>query len=378
MNVALISRTNCESTTVCTTYISKSVLACEHTAVMWQMLVASFVWGILVCAAKECEEAWMLQTSERLLAPLGAKGPSLQVKVEANPTMAAEGGSQGPHIHTFHAEHYLVQNQGSFSFWHLSGLNAEASKKVPVNVQIFAHYSGHNSYLNGLLVVNSDEGRQPTALEMTSEDCRWRARIGSDWHYVDGPEHLSAFRLAGDRQLRVEMLTQKEVLKVAHLYTMCKPGHHINVKVIMFSQEHVSLVQGQLSRRHATKPTVAMVSDIEQRVRDQEFLMNKSWTELGGTFGASAYLNQVNEYPSAFLKSCSAEDETKARRTCSKFLGQQDPRPDPKEIMFKEHFAQFQRIFQDCIFDVCLGGGEIAAELAAEYVRTPFGDRSAK
>ena len=30
----------------------------------------------------------------RLLAPLGAKGPSLQVKVEANPTMAAEGGSQ--------------------------------------------------------------------------------------------------------------------------------------------------------------------------------------------------------------------------------------------------------------------------------------------
>lgn len=151
-----------------------------------------------------------------------------------------------------------------------------------MNVQIFAHYSGHNSYLNGLLVVNSDEGRQPTALEMTSEDCRWRARIGSDWHYVDGPEHLSAFRLAGDRQLRVEMLTQKEVLKVAHLYTMCKPGHHINVKVIMFSQEHVSLVQGQLSRRHATKPTVAMVSDIEQRVRDQEFLMNKSWTELGG------------------------------------------------------------------------------------------------
>jgi hypothetical protein len=64
-NPALISRTNCESTTVCTTYISKSVLACEHTAVMWQMLVASFVWGILVCAAKECEEAWMLQTSER-------------------------------------------------------------------------------------------------------------------------------------------------------------------------------------------------------------------------------------------------------------------------------------------------------------------------
>jgi hypothetical protein len=89
-------------------------------------------------------------------------------------------------------------------------------------------------------------------------------------------------------------------------------------------------------------------------------------------------LNQVNEYPSAFLKSCSTEDETEARRTCSKFLGQQDPRPDPKEIMFKEHFAQFQRIFQDCIFDVCLGGGEIAAELAAEYVRTPFGDRSAK
>ena len=36
-----------------------------NTAVMWQMLLARLVWGIFLCAAKECEEAPMLQMSER-------------------------------------------------------------------------------------------------------------------------------------------------------------------------------------------------------------------------------------------------------------------------------------------------------------------------
>jgi hypothetical protein len=369
--------------------------SCEHTAVMPEMLVASFVWGVLVCAAQECEEAPMLQMSERSWAPLGATGPSLQIEAEDNPTMVAEGGGQGPHIHTLHAEHYLLQNQGSFSFWHLPGLNAIASKRL-VNFQIFAHYSGHNSYLKGLLVNWDNQGEQPGALEMTSEDCRWRAQTaGHGWHDVDGPEHLSAFLAVGQDQghLRVEMLMPQTegsegfkngFKKVAHLYTMCKPGHHINVKIIMFSQEHVSLVQGQLGRHSAAKATVATVvsGTAGQRWRrDQEFLMNKSWMELGGTFGASAYLKQVNEDPDAFLKSCSKEEETEARRTCSKFLGQ--PPPDPKEISFQEHFApyfaqSFETVFQDCIFDVCLGGGEIPAELAGEYLRTPFCDRTLK
>jgi hypothetical protein len=309
--------------------------------------------------------------------------------------MVAEGGGQGPHIHTLHAEHYLLQNQGSFSFRHLPGLNAIASKRL-VNFQIFAHYSGHNSYLKGLLVNWDNQGEQPGALEMTSEDCRWRAQTaGHDWHDVDGPEHLSAFLAVGQDQghLRVEMLMPQTegsegfkngFKKVAHLYTMCKPGHHINVKIIMFSQEHVSLVQGQLGRHSAAKAPVApgVRGPAGQRGRrDQEFLMNKSWMELGGTFGASAYLKQVNEDPDAFPKSCSKEEETEARRTCSKFLGQ--PPPDPKEISFQEHFApyfaqSFETVFQDCIFDVCLGGGEIPAELAGEYLRTPFCDRTLK
>eukprot|EP00435_Cladocopium_sp_Y103_P052314 s1908_g16.t1 len=336
---------------------------------MWKTLVASFVWGI-VCAAKECDEAPMFQMSERSWAP---KGPSLQVEVQDSPAVVAEGGGQGPHIHTFHAEHYVLQNQGSFSFWHVSG-NAEESKTLPVNVQIFAHYSGHNSYLKGLLVVNSHEqGEEPGALEMTSEDCRWRARnAGGGWHEVDGPEHLSAnLAMVGHEGiLRVEMLMKTPAegfKKLAHLYTMCKPGHHINVKIIMFSQEHVSLVKGQLGEHPLAKATVAMVmrgTPGRRWRRDQEFLMKKSWMELGGTFGASSYFKQVNEDPGAFLKSCGKEDETEARQTCSKFLGQKDPTPDPKLI-------GFQRVFQDCIFDVCLGGGDTAAELAAEYLRTP-------
>ena len=261
--------------------------------------------------------------SERSWAPLGATGPSLQIEAEDNPTMVAEGGGQGPHIHTLHAEHYLLQNQGSFSFWHLPGLNAIASKRL-VNFQIFAHYSGHNSYLKGLLVNWDSQGEQPGALEMTSEDCRWRAQTaGHGWHDVDGPEHLSAFLAVGQDQghLRVEMLMPQTegsegfkngFKKVAHLYTMCKPGHHINVKIIMFSQEHVSLVQGQLGRHSAAKATVATVvsGTAGQRWRrDQEFLMNKSWMELGGTFGA-AYLKRMRT-PTPFWKAAARKKRLK-------------------------------------------------------------------
>ena len=120
-------RSDCQCKIVCSPYISESALACEHTAVMREMLVASFVWGILVCAAQDCEEAPMLHMFERSWAPQNSTAPSLQIEAEDTPVMVAEGGGQGPHIHTFHAEHYVLKNQGSFLFWHLPGLNAVAS-----------------------------------------------------------------------------------------------------------------------------------------------------------------------------------------------------------------------------------------------------------
>ena len=53
---------------------------------------------------------------------------------------------------------------------------------------------------------------------------------------------------------------------------------------------------------------------------------------------------------------CSQEDKEKHAKTCRKYLG------DSTDALHKE-------IMDDCIFDLCSGGGETSAELAAEILR---------
>jgi hypothetical protein len=80
---------------------------------------------------------------------------------------------------------------------------------------------------------------------------------------------------------------------------------------------------------------------------------------LGGSDQAAAYLRQMDEDSSlhvSLLQSCTPEDKVQAKITCSKYLdslGHLDP-------------AGF--FLNDCIYDICHGAGEVAAELAAELL----------
>ena len=66
----------------------------------------------------------------------------------------------------------------------------------------------------------------------------------------------------------------------------------------------------------------------------------------------------------ASLKSCSPEEKEEAKATCGKHLGSR-----PEEIRKGLLFA---KIFEDCVFDICAGEGESAAQLAAAYMQGFF------
>lgn len=302
-----------------------------------------------------------------------------------------QGGGEGdPHIHTLGGEHYLLLNQGSFTFWRYSGVDAEAhSRKVPVDFQIYAHYSGHSSYTKGLLLVDRsgagplNEAKQ--VMELTAEDCRWRKRTSSgQWQPVEGQaeadaEKTTTFHMVTSpgQKMHVELLVKSEAdgfKKIAALFASCKPHHHINMKMAMFSKDDVRLVGGQLGARgHDTSnqyhaDNAALASFLEgssQKLQmDQNFLTSKDWTDLGGSISAEAYLKQADEEGPALLQSCSTDAEEEARATCSKFLGN----PAMPQETFRGPWTTFQETFQDCVFDVCTGGGEAAAGLAAEIL----------
>lgn len=295
-----------------------------------------------------------------------------------------QGGGRGdPHIHTLGGEHYLLLGQGSFSFWRFSGVDAETLsgnmwKKAPVDIQIYAHYSGHQSWTKGLLLVDQSghQGYGSRALELTSEDCRWRSKVpgGTSWYMVDEAKLISdgdamtAFKLvqSESQKMHVEFLmkTQTGWKNIGKLYAACKAGHHINMKMTMFSKEDINRVQGQLGLVHQSEYLIGggagLLETDQSRRADQEFLLHKDWVALGGSTGASVYLQETDEDGPAVLKSCSETERAIARELCVKFLG------SPGETL---PVRSFEEIMEECVFDVCAGGGEAAAELASDIMK---------
>ena len=117
-----------------------------------------------------------------------------------------------PHITTLDGKHYTLLSQGTFSLWHFSGLETElhseevGTKKLPIDWQVYVHYSGHQSFTKGLLLIDKSGGSIRQVLEITSQDCRWQARKGNgDWKVVDnaelsipdGKDYVTAFDLGG-------------------------------------------------------------------------------------------------------------------------------------------------------------------------------------
>lgn len=212
--------------------------------------------------------------------------------------------------------------------------------------------------------------------------CRWRTKTNTSWHPVTGPalltlpdsdgDELTAFNMttSARQQIHVELLmkTVGGFHKIGNLYAACKPRHHINVKISMFSRQDVLLVKGQLGH-HASEnipvwnPATNLLEADTSRM-DNDFLSSRSWGELGGSMAASAYLKQVDDEGAAsFLKSCAPEEKEVAKSTCTKVLG------SPAAHAVQKDRAQFlANIFDDCVFDVCAGGGNVAAQLAAAYM----------
>ena len=101
------------------------------------------------------------------------------------------------------------------------------------------------------------------------------------------------------------------------------------------------------------------LSTLQTGQTDLEFGVTEKWQELGGSDEAAGYLQQIDEdKPSAVLKECTTEEEAEAQSMCSKHLGVEMQHGDINEAAF----------FQDCVFDVCHGAGEMAAKLAAELL----------
>ena len=94
------------------------------------------------------------------------------------------GGADGdPHIHTMKGDRYTLIKQGNFLAFSFKGKEALVAPpghsdgaSVPVDFELFAHYSnGRKSFTRGLLLLDHQNHQ---AMEMTSEDCRWRVRAG--------------------------------------------------------------------------------------------------------------------------------------------------------------------------------------------------------
>eukprot|EP00438_Fugacium_kawagutii_P005850 Skav231080 [mRNA] locus=scaffold524:406035:422683:- [translate_table: standard] len=240
----------------------------------------------------------------------------------------------------------------------------------------------HTSYTKGLVLVDSSGGERKRVLELTSNDCIWRTKKngGASWSTVDEPQLLSfpdangdemtAFKMQSPRKNSGNMMSVGLLMKVdgsfkdiADLHVTCKPGHHINTKIAMTSKEDINLVQGQLGPRGHTEAgenRLSLLQGMHQRMRsDSEFETSQSWTDLGGSEAAAFYLKGVDKEGLALYSICSEQEKTAATAICKQYLG---------EVSASDK-ESFQNHFESCVFDVCHGGGEDAAQLAAEIMQ---------
>ena len=88
---------------------------------------------------------------------------------------------------------------------------------------------------------------------------------------------------------------------------------------------------------------------------DQEFEVKKTWSELGGSSHAQQYLQNFDVHPQnlVFSQMCDPQAQADARVLCQKHLGT----------------VARSSYFEECVYDVCSGAGEVAAEMAAEMLK---------
>jgi len=300
------------------------------------------------------------------------------------------GGSGDPHIRTMDGKHYTLLQEGTFKLWSFTNVTTEYHssqppnqmiqpqlKKAKVDWEIFVHYSTGRSFAKGLLLVDKTLAT-PQFLELTSETCRWRTRSGTgEWMFVDRPMPL--FTPEGSDFVTGFNLTatgrKYGIKRIASMKISCQPGHHINTKLRLDKMSYKKAVAGQIRPgREGVVPDRSTGSNISQALtemrrmsslqmmQDQEFFVDNKWVDVGGSSNAAEYLKLVDDNrmkdARTFVATCNEKEEEAAKKMCAKYMG---PGIENSTGSRRDAFA-------DCIFDVCAGGGEAAAELAAEIM----------
>ena len=268
-----------------------------------------------------------------------------------------------PHIHTLDGSHYTLLREGSFLLWRF-GL-----PQTHVEWQIFAHYAGRQSFTKGLLLVDAS-GSEPSSMEITSERCEWQTQSNSKkWSSVNStvPEVLlsgpsSHMKLVGNQRKdmkKIQLFIADETVPVATLKVICRQGRHINMKLYMGNQKWKPFVSGELKGQKDQKVQKDMPTSKSSMLElagreDQEFEVTKTWAELGGSSHAQQYLQNFDAHQNlAFIQMCDPQAQADARALCQKHLGT----------------VAHSSYFEECVYDVCSGAGEVAAEMAAEMLR---------
>ena len=277
-----------------------------------------------------------------------------------------------PHIQTLDGARYLLLKQGTFSLWHLSGFKIRfhsadkgIMQTVPVDWQVYAHYSGDKSFTKALLLVDKTGGSLRQVLELTSNDCIWKGRTAdTPWKVIDGnqlihkPEenglYLSGFNVTGNH-VTFNMNTAHGDTNVAKLATSCRPHRHMDVKIKMHGMKYHQFVKGELSQ-HRKGLSILETADSS----DYDYAISGAWEDLGGSTEAAEYLQQIDKKDGleAVQHPCQEEQTRQAQEICEKHLGAP-----------QNGHAERAVLLEDCVYDICHGAGEEVAQLAGELLR---------
>lgn len=289
-----------------------------------------------------------------------------------------------PHLRTLDGRHYTLMQQGNFLLWSFSGYKTDILverhvrknvRKVPLDFEILAHYAGHASFTKGLLLVDKSSSpvtQPPQALEVTAKDCRWHHRDAgaSAWRPVesvllnlaDSDGNYGSFNLSmskgSQKKLEISINHEGEIRTLAQLWVSCKAGHQLSVKMKMPSKKDMHFVQGELAPGRLSLATTGEFEN-DQMTTDPEFALTSDWSALGGSPTAASYFTAVDATgPAGAFKACGEAEKAEHAKTCQKYLA------DSAVSMG----SWYQQVVTDCMFDLCHGGDETSAELAAEIL----------
>ena len=296
-----------------------------------------------------------------------------------------------PHVRTQDHTHYTVLNEGNFLAWRFNSdstfTGKSGPKKVEVDWRIYAHYSAHRrSWTRGLLLVDQSMGSYRQSFEFTSEECKLRKHVGDEWKVMEASEllqvseagdfvtgfnftHLEKGTIHFDSKKIWSPKGQKarwdvQFLKasprgqqlVATVQLRCFPGRHIDIQVIRERMADARFVEGQLGHHGVQlKREKNGLGHWFHTSSDHEFQLNASWKDLGGSSAAATFLELEDEKAKKVLTgnpTCSPEEKEEAMKLC-------------KETMKVSRNAD-EEFLDECVLDICAGGGVAAAELAGD------------